>query len=829
MRPIRRFRVEPNLPAALTGLHRLATNLHWTWDRELKSLFAQLDADAWEASNHDPVHTLEMISVERWDELAGDPEVIAAVEAAGRRLDEALTSARWFQGRPQSPLRGVAYFSPEFGLSETLPQYSGGLGVLAGDHLKAASDLGVPLVGVGLLYAEGYFRQRLDAEGLQIERFPRLDPAGLAITDTGVEVSVELAGDHARIHVWKVEVGRVPLYLLDTDVPGNSPESRAVTDRLYGGDVEHRLRQEIVLGIGGVRALRALGIEPQVFHSNEGHAGFASLERIREHVASGLTFGEAVEAVRAGGVFTTHTPVPAGIDRFPHEMMWRYFGAFAQACGIDIEELLELGHRDDEVEDNGDRRFNMAVMGLRLNDRSNGVAKLHGAVSRSMFHGLWPEVPLDEVPIGHITNGVHAHTWVSPGIDQLLTEHVQGMWDGADADAWSRAHDIPAEAVVRARDAGRAELVAFVRSRMGEGVLDDGALTIGFARRFATYKRATLLLKHPERLRALLLDEDRPVQFVFAGKAHPADQPGKEMIQGIERFARQLDVRHRFVFLQDYDMQVARAMYHGCDVWLNNPRRPMEACGTSGMKAALNGALNLSILDGWWDECYDGRNGWAIPSADHDPDVTRRDEREVAALFALLEQEVVPLFYDRDENVVSEGWIDMVRHNWASLGPFVTASRMVRDYVTELYEPAAASGDHLTEGGAERAKALASWKQAFALAWPGVRFDEVDCPGDDVVVAGVEVPVRAVVALGGLHPDDVLVQLVHGKLDVEGEITGTPERLDLTPTEIRDDGRVVYEGSYRVGVAGPHGNALRVLPNHPDMANPFELGRVRWA
>ena len=452
-RAIRRFRVDPAIPEPLGALPGLARNLHWTWDRELKALFVRLDYDGWEAGDHDPMRVLDGISVERWAELAADPDVVADVQAAASRLDEALRSPRWFQGRAESPLRAVAYFSPEFGISETLPQYSGGLGVLAGDHLKAASDLGVPLVGIGLLYAEGYFRQRLDADGWQEERFPRLDAAGLAITPTGITVSVDLAGDPTQIQVWRVDVGRVTLYLLDTVVPGNSDEAAAVTNRLYGGDVEHRLRQEIVLGIGGVRALRALGIDAQVFHSNEGHAGFNSLERIRELVVHGLTWSEAIEVVRAGGVFTTHTPVPAGIDRFSAELMAQYFGRFAAECGVSIDELRALGSRGDEPDDT---RFNMAVLGLRLAARANGVAALHGEVSREMFQGVWPDVAVDDVPIRSITNGVHAHTWVSAEIDRLFDQHIHGVWDGADEATWQRAHDIDDFAVWQARQAGRA-------------------------------------------------------------------------------------------------------------------------------------------------------------------------------------------------------------------------------------------------------------------------------------------------------------------------------------------------------------------------------------
>jgi starch phosphorylase len=820
MRAVRHFTVVPAIPAPLAALRELATNLRWTWDRDTRQLFERLDPHAWQVAEGDPLRLLASISTERWAELANDGDIIAATAAAQQRLDAAIVDPRWFQGREGSPLHLVAYFSPEFGISETLPQYSGGLGVLAGDHLKAASDLGAPLVAIGLLYAEGYFRQRLNADGYQEERFPRLDTSGLALTDTGVRVLVDLAGDPVTVRAWRVKVGRVDLYLLDTAVEGNSVEGANVTNRLYGGDAEHRLRQEIVLGIGGIRVLRALGLQPEVFHTNEGHAGFLSLERIRELVADGLSFPEAVEAVRAGGVFTTHTPVPAGIDRFERSLLEKYFSAFATSCGVPLDTLAQLGARADEPDDS---RFNMAVMGLRLAGRSNGVAQLHGEVSREMFGGLWPDIAVNEVPIDAITNGVHAHTWVSDEIDGLLRRSVGGVWDGADAAAWNRVHDLAADDVWAARRVGRTALVEFVRSRLGESLLDPDALTIGFARRFATYKRATLLLSQPERLREMLLSADRPVQFVFAGKAHPADQPGKDMIRDIEMFARNLDVGHRFLFIPDYDMAVARLMYHGCDVWLNNPRRPLEACGTSGMKAALNGALNCSILDGWWDECFDGENGWAIASADDDPDTHRRDTREATSLFGLLERDIVPLFYRRDTSGVPHGWIDMVKHNWASLGPFVTAARMVRDYVTEMYEPAAASAHHVSADHWALAKSLSAWKTHVNDVWPGVHVLDVDA---DTAAAheGDERNARARVELGGLNPDEVTVQLLHGAIDSTGSFIGTPEMLAM---EHRGDG--LWERSYRVNASGAYGLTVRVLPTHDGLIHPIELGRAAWA
>jgi starch phosphorylase len=817
VRAVREFNVVPAIPEALSGLSELASNLHWTWDRETQGLFRTLDGELWEECGRDPLRLLAAITAEGWAQLAADEEIVGAVESAVARLREAVQSPRWFQGRTDTPLNAIAYFSPEFGLSETLPQYSGGLGILAGDHLKAASDLGLPLVAVGLLYAEGYFRQRLNADGVQEERYPPLDPHGLALHPTGVQVSVEIGGEDVHINVWKVQVGRVPLYLLDTNVEGNSPQGMAITDRLYGGDTEHR--QEMVLGIGGVRALRKLGERPQVFHTNEGHAGFLSLERIRELVTRGFRFDEAVEFARAGGVFTTHTPVPAGIDRFTREMMEKYFATFALSCGITFDELMAIGHRDDEP----DGKFNMAVMGLRLAGRSNGVAALHGEVSREMFAGMWPDVPVPEVPIGSITNGVHAHTWVGDHIAPLLAKSVGSVWDGADEASWAGVNGMDHAEVWAARSKGRAELVAFVRDRLGDNVLDPKALTIGFARRFATYKRATLLLSQPDRLRKLLLSADKPLQFVFAGKAHPADQPGKDMIRDIELFARQLDVGHRFVFVPDYDMAVARVMYHGCDVWLNNPRRPQEACGTSGMKAALNGALNCSILDGWWDECYDGENGWAINSADDDPDLGRRDAREATSLFGLLEREIVPLYYDRWTDGIPHGWIEKMQHNWRSLGPFVTAARMVRDYTTKLYEPAAASSNLMREEEGAAARDLAAWKRRVLSSWPIVKIVDVQCDTEPAH-EGDRRTVKAVVEIDGLDVTDVAVQVLHGAVDSAGEFVGTPDVVALAYV-----GEGVFESEYIVGDAGPYGLTVRAVPSHPHMVNPVELGLIAWA
>src|SRR3954466_6507507 len=536
MRPVRRFEVTPAIPPLLAALPDLASNLHWSWDPEATRLFARI-WPGWRPGYAHPAGMVRTPSADRLTELANDAGIINDIGTVSRRLQTAIKGSTWFGGREGSPVQLVAYFSPEFGISEAVPQYSGGLGVLAGDHLKASSDLGVPLVGVGLLYTQGYFRQRLSLDGWQQEQFPTLDPYAMALTlCEGVRIQVDLAGEPLTAQIWRADVGRTRLFLLDADIEENGPEVRAVTDRLYGGDVEHRIRQEILLGIGGVRALRTLGVHAQVFHTNEGHAGFLGLERMRELVAGGLGLEEALEAVRAGCVFTTHTPVPAGIDRFPRALMERYFKRFVEQYGATVEQLMQLGLRDDEPEET---RFNMAVMGLRLAGRSNAVAQLHADVSREMFRGLWPDVPVEEVPIAAVTNGVHAQTWISPEMDDVLARYVLPDWDDATPLDWVRVRDIRDDELWRAREQGRERMVGIVRDRLrhaklaqglsvsdvawADEVLDPKILTIGFARRFATYKRATLLLSQPERLKALLLAPNGPVQFVFAGKAHPAD------------------------------------------------------------------------------------------------------------------------------------------------------------------------------------------------------------------------------------------------------------------------------------------------------------------
>jgi starch phosphorylase len=842
MKALRSFTVRPSLPQELGALEELAFNLRWSWDDQTRDLFRWVDPHLWDASVHDPVRMLGLVDRERLDALAHDAGFKRFLGEVREELQRYLDGERWFQSRGASPLQLVAYFSPEFGIAEAVPQYSGGLGVLAGDHLKSSSDLGVPLVGVGLLYRHGYFRQSLDADGWQQERYPLLDPHVMALRPcTDVRISVDIAGVPLVAQVWQANVGRVRLYFLDADVDDNPDDVRAVTDRLYGGDVEHRLRQEILLGVGGVRALQAVGVEAQVFHTNEGHAGFLGLERIRQLVTDeGLTYPEAIEAVRAGCIFTTHTPVPAGIDRFPRELMDKYFSAWCAEVGVGVDDLMALGHRPGDAPD---ERFNMAVMGLRLAGRSNGVAQLHGEVSRKMFADLWPDIPPDEAPIISITNGVHAHTWVSPEMADVFTRHVLPDWDEAGPAAWDQIFEMPDDELWRAREQGRERLVAFVRRRLREGararglagsdmawadeVLDPRVLTVGFARRFATYKRATLLLSQPDRLKALLLSPDRPIQLVFAGKAHPADEGGKEMIRQIVAFSSDPEVRHRFVFVDDYDIAVARALYQGADVWLNNPRRPQEACGTSGMKAALNGGLNLSILDGWWHEMFDGENGWAISSAEDVQDIEQRDQLEASGLFDLLERQVVPLFYETYGGPVPRRWLKKVRKSLTSLGPKVTASRMVAEYVERLYEPTAARTDALSADGLARARVLAAWKERVAEAWHGVHVDRVEGDGVAAELGGSRT-VEAVVSLGTLSADDVDVELVHGPVGQGDELTERTS-VSMHPAGATDDDHARYVGSFSCERAGRYGFTVRIVPRNSDLVGNAELGLAAWA
>jgi starch phosphorylase len=859
VRAIRRFTVRPVLPPALESLGVLAGNLRWSWHPPTQAVFASVDPRLWDKSGHDPVRLLGDVSSDRLEELSSDHGFLERLGAARADLDAYLARDGWYTRQGDDVPRAIAYFSPEFGISAVLPQYSGGLGILAGDHLKAASDLAVPLTGVGLLYKHGYFKQSLSREGWQQETYPVLDPDELPLSllheDNGARavVTIDLPdGQQLVARIWVAHVGRVPLLLLDSDLEENGGELRSVTDRLYGGTSENRLRQELLLGVGGVRALRAWSRisgapEPEVFHTNEGHAGFLGLERIRELTVSEsgprLDFDTALEVSRASTVFTTHTPVPAGIDRFPRDLMEQYFGGTSPVPGVPVERVLALGAEDYDGGDAG--VFNMAVMGFRLAQRANGVSQLHGHVSRGMFNGLWPAFDEAEVPITSITNGVHAPTWVAPEFFDLAADHGADP-QGEDTDVfWNAVDKVDGALVWRTKRALRERLVKDARKRLAEswtnrgsapaelswidsadkGALDPDVLTIGFARRVPSYKRLTLMLSDPERLKRLLLHPERPIQLVIAGKSHPADDGGKKLIQQLVQFSDDPEVRHRIVFLPNYDIGMALPLYPGCDVWLNNPLRPLEACGTSGMKAALNGGLNLSILDGWWDEWYDGENGWAIPSADGVEDPDRRDDLEAGALYDLIENEVAPRFYDVGPDGTPGRWLEMVRHTLKSLGPKVLATRMVRDYVRQLYTPAAVTGRALNSDYAGAAE-LAGWKKRIKEEWPQVRVEHVESSGvGDAPAIGTVLTVRAFVSLGDHTADDVDVQLVHGVIDDDDQLRDTTVS-SLEVAETYAGGRCRFDGSVKLGRAGAFGYTVRVVPKNDLLASPAEVGVV---
>ncbi|MCJ1673213.1 MULTISPECIES: alpha-glucan family phosphorylase [unclassified Rathayibacter] len=858
MKAIRRFTVRSVLPPELSALGELAGNLRWAWHEPTRRLFERADAELWQRSGGDPTALLGAIAPERLAELARDQGFVDDAWRLRDDLERYRTEPRWYQSLPESAPRSIAYFSPEFGIAAALPQYSGGLGILAGDHLKASSDLGVPLTGVGLFYRSGYFSQGLSADGWQLESYPSLDPDGLPLRIVrladGSAARIVLALPDGRAlyaRVWRAEVGRVTLLLLDTDVRENEDALRTVTDRLYGGGGEHRLLQELLLGIGGVRALE-LWAEvsgtplPEVFHTNEGHAGFQGLERISGLIGSGLDFDQALQVVRASTVFTTHTPVPAGIDRFDRGMIEQYFTT-ELLPGVQIEDVLALG--SESTTGGASDVFNMAFMGLRLAQRSNGVSKLHGEVSRSMFSGLWPGFDTAEVPIGSVTNGVHAATWTDPILRGLARDRL-GTDDTTRAD-WASGALSDGE-LWQARRSMREQLVRDARARAARSwreqnpggltpawldeLLDPDVLTIGFARRVPTYKRLTLMLHDPERLRALLTHPEHPIQIVIAGKSHPADEEGKRLIQKLVRFAQEPDVRRRIVFLPDYDIAMAQLLYPGTDVWLNNPLRPLEACGTSGMKAALNGSLNLSILDGWWNEYFDGENGWAIPSSDRDLDPESRDTLEADALYELLESEVVPRYYERDHDGVPRRWVRSIRHTLATLSPELSAERMVRQYVEALYQPAAEAGREIAADHFEPAKELSSWKQRVRAGWPGVAVASVESGGIDAVPQrGDRLALRAGVRLGELSPEDVVVQVVSGTTAADGSLVD----VRLHELEVAEEsgavvpadavGRVPYAGEIVLDRSGSFGYTVRVVPRHPLLARSAELGLVAAA
>ncbi|MHC4123260.1 MAG: alpha-glucan family phosphorylase [Planctomycetota bacterium] len=864
MPAVRSFIVLPALPEPLEDLERIARNMFWTWNPDFVGLFKRIDAKLWELCGHNPVKFLGSVSQHRLETLAENQGFLCEVQHAVEKLDNYLSRPTWFEkvaGKADKTI--IAYFSAEFGINECLPIYSGGLGILAGDHLKSASDLGVPLVGVGLLYQKGYFRQYLNVDGWQQEVYidndfynipvePVYDKSGQPLT-----ISVEYPHGDVFAQVWLVRVGRVKLYLLDTNITANLQQDRTITANLYGGDLEMRIRQEIMLGIGGLRALFSMGIKPTVCHMNEGHAAFMALERIRQiRLEKDIAFGEALEATKAGNVFTVHTPVKAGNDEFPTAMMEKYLGGYLPSMGITTKEFLKLGRVSP---DNENELFKMPVLAIKLSSYRNGVSKQHGKVSRKMWSGLWPSVPENEIPISSITNGTHIKSWLSEEMITLYERYLGPAWgDGfIDKPVWQNVDQIPDEELWRRHQRCKERLVAFARNRLkaqmqrrgtyhtelnwAEEVLDPEALTIGFARRFATYKRGNLLLKDPKRLIRMLANKERPVQIIYAGKAHPRDQEGKDVIRQIIHFANQYEVRRRIVFLEDYDINVARRLVQGVDVWLNNPRPPMEASGTSGMKAAFNGALNMSVWDGWWCEGYTPEGGWVIGSGETYEDPVYQDMVESQAVYNMLENEVIPLFYTRAADHLPRGWIRRMKTTIKWVTPKFNTSRMVSEYTKKFYNPAAAKWQYLTADNMARAEAFSTWKTNLRNIWKEVGIEDVevkvtnngqniqmDSPKPQLKV-GSKLVITALVKLAeNIGLKDVSVQLYYGAVDTWGNITDSSSVEMGFKEKAGPNGEHLFAGEMTCENSGRQGAIVRVLPNHPDLVNPFELGLILW-
>ncbi len=863
MATVRSFTVVPALQDPLSELDTIARNMYWSWDSEFIELFKRIDSNMWFACGHNPVRLLGSIPQTKLDALADNQGFLNQLQRAAEKLKAYLGEQTWYDRVcSESDKPTIAYFSAEFGVHECLPIYAGGLGILAGDHLKSASDLGIPLIGVGLMYQKGYFRQYLNIDGWQQEVYVENDfynmPIELVRKDSGrpLTISVEYPGRCVVARIWRVYIGRVKLFLLDTNLPVNSPIDRMITSSLYGGDRELRIRQEIMLGIGGLKALSLMGIRPTVCHMNEGHAAFMALERIRElRSATNMTFDEAIEATRAGNVFTIHTSVKAGLDEFRVELMDKYFGGYFPKLGINRQRFLALGRI---LPDDDGEPFKMPVLALRLSSYSNGVSKLHGRVSRGIWGCLWPGTPLNEVPIISVMNGIHIKNWISDELGCLYDKYLGPSWadEAMDQTLWGSIDQIPDEELWQIHKRCKEQLIVFVRNRLkaqmqrrgtyhtelnhAEEVLDSEALTIGFARRFAGYKRGNLLLKNPDRLMKLLNDSNRPMQIVFSGKAHPKDTEGKDIIRQIVHFANQNSVRRRIVFLENYDIDIARFLVRGVDVWLNNPRRPMEASGTSGMKAAVNGVLNMSTADGWWCEGYTPEGGWIIGAGENCDDVDYQDVVESQAIYDMLENEVIPLFYTRSADNLPRAWIRRVKNSIKWIAPRFNTNRMVAEYTRRFYHPSTAKWRYLNAEECSKAKAFSSWKAQMKNDWPELAVSDVimQVQNDDgqqeinpkkpLLKVGSQLCIRARIKLGKIKPNDVSVELYHGPVDNWENIKdGSAVRMDYEKVA-EQEGEHWFVGSMPCSETGQRGVTVRILPKHPDLTNPYEMGLILW-
>ncbi|MFZ4774099.1 MAG: alpha-glucan family phosphorylase [Terrimicrobiaceae bacterium] len=859
MDPIITYNVIPKLPAELEPLREMVYNLWWTWEPSARRLFRFLDIPLWEATNHSPLRMLQTCRQARLTEVAEDEHFLKDLNSVYSRFRAYLHRSDTY-GKLRletTPLQSpVAYFSAEYGFHESFPNYSGGLGILSGDHCKSASDLDLNFVAVGLLYRDGYFKQQINKDGWQEavslnQNFHHLPIQEVKLEDgSPLKVSVSFPGREVAAKVWRIAVGRINLYLLDTMLPENAPEDQVITAQLYGGDQEFRVRQEIVLGMGGFRALRAMGITPQVFHMNEGHSAFLGLERIGEYVRNeGLDFNSALQVVAASSIFTTHTPVPAGNDAFSHELMAKYFAGYPARVGISFESLFALGQETV----NPETTFSMTILALRMSRFANGVSKLHGRVSRGLWKNIWKDVPEDEVPITSITNGVHIKTWAAGEFHDLYEKYLGKNWEDqlTNADFWRGVIDIPDEVLWDLHQVLKQRTIDFLRERIhaqrlrnGESpeqvrhanrLLNSEVLTIGFARRFATYKRGTLLFRNPELLQKLVTNRERPVQFVFAGKSHPADDSGKKLIQEVYQYSRDPRFEGRIVFVEDYDTNVGRRLSQGVDLWLNTPLRPLEASGTSGMKLPPNGGLNFSVLDGWWPESWNGKNGWAIGSEITSGSEEFQDEADVQSLFHVLENQIIPLYYAKPDGRLPLVWIQLMRESLRTIVPVFNTSRMVSEYNERLYEPAAAAFTALSANHCANAVALSDWKASIRSLWHQIRILDYSITYEipdgktahEIFYVGEQMRVAAEVHLGSVKPGNVRIQAYYGPVE-KNHIT-TAAFSDLKFEKQISDGNYLFSGLIPASESGSYGLNVRVIPTHPHLTQEHELRLITWA
>ena len=849
MKKIQRYTVHPNIPKELTSILDIAYNLWWTWNPEAIDLFRWIDNELWETTNHNPIKMLGAVSPQRFEELENDESFRRHLKKVNESLKTYLEHKTWFDTNYRKDFKGtIAYFSFEYGLHECLSLYSGGLGVLSGDHLKSASELGIPLVAVGLIYRFGYFKQYLNIDGWQQETYVENDFENLPMTllrdEEGMPrlIAVEYPGRVVYAQIWKIQVGRVPLYLLDADIEPNSPEDREITHKLYGGDTHTRIQQEILLGVGGMKALDMLGIEPEVCHLNEGHSAFLVFERTRMLMQRhGLSFEEARDMVSASCIFTTHTPVPAGIDLFSPGMIEEYFSDFARRLGISMDYLISLGRQNPQDKNEA---FSMPILAFNFSDRSNGVSKLHGKVSRDMWRSLWPDLPDKLIPLRHVTNGIHTRTWLSDEMSYLYDRYLgpQVLDDPVNFSIWEKVDNIPDAELWRSKERLRERLVCFARRKVqeqlrqrgsakreityAEEILDPRALTIGFARRFATYKRATLLFKDPDRLAKILNDRDRPVQIIFSGKSHPKDNSGKEFIRQIIHLANQEEFRRRIVFIEDYNMDIARYLVQGVDVWLNTPRRPLEASGTSGMKVPPNGGINVSVMDGWWVEGYDGTNGWAIGGEVY-ADLKYQDDIEALALYEILEREVIPTFYNRGVDGLPREWIKLMKNSIRTICPVFNTNRMVCEYFTDVYNHAYIQYSDLQKKKMKAVHDLEEWKRKIEDRWDNVNIEQVITDPLKDLRVGMKIEVSALIDLAGLKPEDVRVAMFHGSIEATGDII-EGERIWMKPVERNSDSVYTFKGELPCKNSGQHGFAVCIYPDTHKLSRRFEKSLIKW-